>query len=125
MLPQATASDAGTATPGTIYGGAFTGPDSFLETNQTFLTIARNVVLKDAIAQLSSGGAPSNAHAYLISVGNLQNVIAVLYSTQLPPNSQFRHVPPLRFNQGDIVFVRGVQLAGTAAEATQLVLSFA
>ena len=128
MLPQNSVNDPGNATVGTIYGGPFTGPDTVQETNETFLVIDRDVTLKDAIAQLSTGAAPGQAHAYLISVGDLQHVVAVLQSTQLPPNSQYRHVPPLKFSKGETIYVRGVQLSEAstaAAEATVLVLSWA
>ncbi|MEM4067328.1 MAG: hypothetical protein QXV17_10775 [Candidatus Micrarchaeaceae archaeon] len=128
MLPSNTIVDAGSSTAGTIYGGPFTGPDTVLETNLQFLNIDKDVVLQDAIAQLSNGTAPTQAHAYLISVGNLQNVVAILYSTQLPPNSQYRKVPKLLFKAGQTVFFRAVQLSEAstaAAEATQLVLMWA
>ena len=128
MLPQNSFNDAGSASQGTIYGGPFVGPDVVQETGLTFLVMDKDVTLKDAIAQLANGAAPGQSHAYLISVGDLQNVIAVLYSTQLPPNSQYRHVPPLNFKKGETVYVRGVQLSEAstaAAEATVLVLSWA
>lgn len=128
MLPQNTINDDGNATVGTIYGGPFTGPDTFQETNETFLVFDRDVTLKDAISQLSTGAAPGQSHAYLIAVGNVQNVVAVLQSTQLPPNSQFRHVPALKFKKGEVLYIRGVQLSEAstaAAEATVLVLSWA
>lgn len=128
MLPQSTINDAGSVSIGTIYGGPFIGPDVFQETNQAFLVLDRDVTLKDAIAQLSDGSAPSQGHAYLLAVGDVNNVVAVLQSTQLPPNSQYRHVPPLKFKKGETLYVRGVQLSEAstaAAEATVLVLSWA
>ena len=128
MLPQNTFNDAGSATAGTIYGGPFIGPDTCQENGLTFLVIDRDVTLKDAIAQLGNGANPGQSHAYLISVGDVQNVVAVLYSTQLPPNSQYRHVPPVKFKKGETIYIRGVQLSEAstaAAEATVLVLSWA
>lgn len=128
MLPQNTINDAGSASVGTIYGGPFIGPDTFQETNQAFLVFDRDVTLKDAIAQLSDGSAPTQGHAYLLAVGDVNNVVAALQSTQLPPNSQYRHVPPLKFKKGETLYVRGVQLSEAstaAAEATVLVLSWA
>jgi len=127
MLPQLTVSDPGSATAGTPYGGPYTGPDQFLENGQTQFTFPRRVALRDAIAQLSNGSAPTQAHAYLLGVGNVQNVVAILYSTQIPPNSQYRSVPHLLFNAGATLYVRGVQLSEAstaAAEATNLILMF-
>lgn len=128
MLPQNTFNDAGSASVGTIYGGPFVGPDTCQENGLSFLVLDRDVTLKDAIAQLSSGAAPDQSHAYLVSIGDLQNVVAVLYSTQMPPNSQYRHVPPMQFKKGETMYIRGVQLSEAstaAAEATVLVLSWA
>ena len=81
-----------------------------------------------AIAQLSSGAAPGQAHAYLVSVGDLQNVVVVLYSSQLVPGAAFRRVPKVKFKKGETLYVRGVQLSEAttaAAEATQLILNWA
>lgn len=125
MLPNALFADNGSATAGSIFGGPFTGPDTEQSTGLTYFVVSEDVWLSDAISQLSSGAAPSNQHAYLVSKGNVQNVIGYVLSTQTPPNaSTRRNVPRLHFSKGDVVFVRGVQLSGTAAEATQLVLSF-
>ena len=128
MLPQTTISDPGNATVGTVFGGPFTGPDTIIENNETRLTLDRDVELKDAIAQLSSGAATGQAHAYLVSVGDLQNVVVVLYSSQLVPGAAFRKVPKVRFKKGETLYVRGVQLSEAstaAAEATQLILNWA
>lgn len=128
LLPQNLINDAGSSSAGSVYGGPFTGPDSFQETGLTFLIFDRDVTLKDAISQLGGGGAPTQQHAYLLSVGDTQNVVGVLYSTQLPPNSQFRHVVPLSFKKGETLYIRAVQLSEAStpeAEATQLVLSWA
>lgn len=128
MLPQNTFNDAGSSTAGTIYGGPFVGPDTCQENGLSFLTLDKDVTLKDAISQLGDGSNPAQSHAYMISVGDVQNVIAVLYSTQLPPNSQFRHVPQLKFSKGETIYIRSVQLSEAttaAAEATVLVLSWA
>jgi hypothetical protein len=124
MLPQATFSDSGNATAGTVYGGPYTGPDTVMETNLSFLDVTENVKIRDAIAQLVSGAAPAQQHAYLVSVGDVTNVVGVIYSTQIPPNSNLRTPPPLKFAKGERVFVRGCQLSGSSAEATQLVLSW-
>lgn len=123
MLPQATFSDAGTAAVGTVFGGAFSGPDVVQETNLAFLTIDTDCELDDAIAQTAAGANPAQAHAYLVALGNVQNVVAVIFSTQVLPTSVFRNPPHLRFKRGDIVFVRGVQLSG-AQEATTFILLF-
>lgn len=125
MQPQSIFNDAGTATPGTVFGGAFTGPDTDQITNLAFLDLDKAVTLYDAVAQLASGAAPANQHAYLLSVGDVQNVVAVLFSTQIPPNSNLRRPPALKFPQGARLFIRGVQLSGAAAEATQLILLWA
>lgn len=128
MLPQATLNDAGDATGGTPYGGPFTGPDVFQETGQEFLVFDRNVTLGDAVAFLqNSAAAPSQNHAYLLSVGSVQNVVGVLYSNQLNPANNQRVVPKLKFGAGQTLYIRAVQLseAGTAAaEATTLVLKW-
>lgn len=125
MLPQSTINDAGNATTGTPYGGPYTGPDTFQETGLTYQDITRKVTLHDAVAFLQgSSAAPSENHAYLISKGTVQNVIAVLYSNQLNPANNQRVVAKLQFSPGDKIFVRAVQLSGAAAEATTLVLSW-
>jgi len=128
MLPQNSVNDDGNATAGTIYGGPYTGPDVIQETGNPFLILDKDVELKDAIAQMADGTAPTQSHAYLISVNDVSNVVAVLYSTQIPPNSQFRHVPAIRFKKGETLYIRGVQLSEAstaAAEPTTLVLSWA
>lgn len=125
MLPQATFSSAGTATPGTVFGGAFEGPLTVQETNLTFLRVTRNVKLKDAVASTSAGAALAQNHAYLISVDTVQNVIAVLFQTHIQPGSAMRQVPPLMIPAGTDLFVRAVQLSGGAAEASTLVLFWA
>lgn len=122
MLPQASISDPGYATAGTVYGGPYTGPDTFLENGLTFLDITEPVVLKDAIASLADGTAPTNQHAYLIAKNDVSNVIAVIYSTQVPPNSNLRSVPGLKFVKGDKLYIRAVQLSGTAVEVTNFTL---
>jgi len=127
MLPQLTVSDPGSATAGTPYGGPFTGPDQFLENGQTQFTFPRRVALRDAIAQQPNGSAPAQLHAYMLAVGTVQNVVAILYSTQIPPNSLYRTVPHIIFNAGVTLYVRGVQMSEAstaAAEPTQLILEF-
>lgn len=128
MLPQSTINDAGNATVGTPYVGPYTGPDAFLESNLTFLKVTRAITLKDAVAQLqASASAPVQQHAYLISKGTLQNVVAVIYSSQIDPANNQRIVPKLKFNPGDEVYIRAVQMseaATAAAEATTLILSW-
>lgn len=128
MLPQNTFNDNGSATAGTVYGGPFVGPDTCQESNNPFLVLDRDVTLKDAISMLSDGSSPGQSHGYLISVGDTSNVVAVLYSSQIPPATQYRSVPPLKFKKGETLYVRGVQLSEAstaAAEATVLVLSWA
>ncbi len=123
MLPQATFNSTGTAVAGTVFGGAFEGPLTCQEDNLTFIDITRPVALDDAIAGLAAGGAATEGHAYLISVGTLQNVIAILYADQTAPTSVVRKVPPLRIPAGVRVFVRAVQTSTSgAAEATVLKL---
>ena len=128
MLPQATINDAGNATEGTPYQGPYTGPDTFQETGLTYQDITRKVQLKDAVAFLQgSASAPAQNHAYLLSKGTVQNVVAVMYSNQLNPGNNQRVVPKLNFVPGDKIFIRAVQLseaATAAAEATTLVLSW-
>lgn len=128
MLPQASVNDAGNSSPGKPYQGPYTGPDTFQESGQTFLNIERDVTLHDAVAFLeNSADAPAQQHAYLISKGTIQNVVAVLYSNQLNPSNTQRVVPKLSFKKGDTIFVRGVQMSEAstaAAEATTLVLSW-
>lgn len=128
MLPQSTINDAGNATVGTPYGGPFTGPDTFQETGLSYQDITRKVILGDAVAFLQGSSAtPGQNHAYLVSKGTVQNVVAVLYSNQLNPANNQRVVPKLGFVPGDKIFVRAVQLteaATAAAEATTLVLSW-
>lgn len=129
MLPQSTINDPGNATTGTPYGGPFTGPDTFQESGLTFLEITQSVELQDAVAFLqNSSSAPSQNHAYLISKGNVQNVVAVMYSNQLNPANNQRVIPKhITFAAGDRVFVRAVQLteaSTAAAEATTLVINW-
>ena len=124
MQPQSIFNDAGTASVGTVFGGPYAGPDADQITNLTFLDIDRDVTLYDAVAQLATGAAPAQQHAYLISVGDVQNVVGVIFSTQVPPNSNLRRPPSLKFKAGQRVFVRGAQLSG-AIEATQLILLWA
>lgn len=129
MLPMSSINDAGSATSGTPYGGPFTGPDTFQESGLTFLDVTQKVTLADAVAFLQgSASAPSQNHAYLISKGNVQNVVAVLYSNQLNPANTQRVIPKgVTFVAGDRVFVRAVQLteaATAAAEATTLILQW-
>jgi hypothetical protein len=124
MQPISRLSDAGTATVGTETAGPYAGPDTDNVTGLTFIDIDKDTTLNDAIAQLAAGTAPAQQHGYLISVGDVQNVVAVLYSTQMPPNSNLRVVPGVKFKKGERVFIRGVQFSG-AQEATQLLLIWA
>jgi len=130
MLPMSSINDAGSATAGTVYGGAFTGPDTVQESGLTFIDVTQKVTLEDAVAFLQgSASAPAQNHAYLISKGNVQNVVAVLYSNQLNPANTQRMIPKgVSFQAGDRLFIRGVQLTEAttaAAEATTLVLKWA
>jgi len=129
MLPQSTINDPGNATAGTPYGGPFTGPDTFQESGLTFLDVTQKVELSDAVAFLQdSSSAPAQNHAYLISKGNVQNVVAVMYSNQLNPANNQRVIPKgLIFNAGERLFIRAVQLseaATAAAEPTTLVINW-
>lgn len=128
MLPQSTINDAGNSVVGTPYGGPFTGPDPFSESGLTFLDVTRQVVLKDAISVLAgSASPPVQQHAYLISKGTLQNVIAVIYSNQINPSLNQRIVPKLKFAVGDKVYIRAVQMSEAstaAAEPSTLILSW-
>jgi hypothetical protein len=123
MLPQAIFADAGTAAVGTIFGGAYSGPDVDAQTNLAFLDVSEDVWLRDAIAQLASGAAPAQQHVYLVSANDLANVVGHIFSTQVPPNSNLRVVPRFHFARGTRLFIRGVQISG-AQEATQLVLTW-
>lgn len=129
MLPTSSVNDDGNSTSGTVFAGPFTGPDTFQESNLTFLEITQPVTLEDAVAFLQgSSSAPSQNHAYLIAKGNIQNVVAVLYSNQLNPANTQRLIPKgIKFAAGDRIFVRGVQLteaSTAAAEATTLVIKW-
>jgi hypothetical protein len=128
MLPQTTINDDGNSTSGTPYAGPYTGPDTIQENGLTFLDITRPVILHDAIAFLQgSNSAPVQNHAYLISEGNVQNVVAVLYANQLNASNNQRVVPKLSFKPGQKLFIRAVQLteaSTAAAEATTLILSW-
>lgn len=128
LLPHANFSDDGNATVGTIYGGPFTGPDTCQETGLTFLQLDRDVTLQDAIASLDDGTAPAQKHAYLISVGDTQNVVLIIQSVSVPPNSNQRVVTHYKFKKGQTLYVRAVQLSeagAAAAEATNLLLAWA
>ena len=130
MLPMSSINDAGSATVGTVYGGSFTGPDTFAESGLTFLDVTQKVTLEDAVAFLQGAStAPVQNHAYLVSKGNVQNVVAVLYSNQINPANTQRLIPKgVQFVAGDRVFIRAVQLteaSTAAAEATTLVLKWA
>lgn len=124
MQPQSIFTDPGVATVGTIFGGPFAGPLTDQLTGLTFLDVDRNVTLYDAIASLATGAAFAQAHAYLIGVGDVQNVVGVIKSTQVPPNSNLRRPPSLKFSKGQRIFVRSVQLSG-AIEAGELTLLWA
>lgn len=128
MLPQASINDPGSATAGLPYQGPFTGPDTFQESGLSFLDVDRDITLHDAIAFLqNSSSAPAQQHAYLISKGNVSNVVGVLYSNQLNPANNQRVIPKLKFKPGDKIFIRAVQMSEAstaAAEPTTLVLSW-
>jgi len=124
MQPQTVWTDPGVATVGTIFGGPFAGPLTDQTTGLTFLDVDRNVTLYDAVASLATGAAFAQQHAYLVSVGDVQNVVGVILSTQVPPNSNLRRPPSLKFSAGQRVFVRSVQLSG-AIEAGQLLMLWA
>ena len=125
MQPQSTIQSAGQATAGTVQAGPFEGPLTFDESGLAQLTLSRAVTLKDAIAQLTSGATPSQGHAYIICKGDLSRAMATLYSGQLQPGSANRSVPSITFAAGETLLAKAVQLSGTAAEATQLILRWA
>lgn len=130
MLPTIHFSDAGYYASGitpTIYGGPFTGPDIVQETNLAFYDLDRNCTLQDAIATVSGGAAPTYAHAYLLAVGDVNNVVEILQSSEILPSSVYRSVPAIKFTKGERLLVRGVQMtnSGSGVEATQLMLRFA
>lgn len=125
MQPQATAQSDGTAAAGTVAAGPFEGPLTILEPNLAFLKVTRKVTLVDAIAQLPTGGTPAQGHAYLLCRDDLSRVIATLYAGQLQPGSARRSVPKITFEAGTTLLVKAVQLSGSAAEETYLVLRWA
>lgn len=118
MLPEAVASDPGTAAVGTIFGGPFSGPLTFQETNLAFLNITEEVELADVIASLATGAAPAQQHALKFAVDSVQNVVGIQFSTQALPTVPQRVHPPLVFHKGQVLFLVGVQLSG-AIEAIQ------
>jgi hypothetical protein len=124
MQPQSVFTDPGVATVGTIFGGPYAGPLIDQITGLTFLDVDKNVTLYDAVAGLTTGAAFAQAHAYLVSIGDVQNVIAVIKSTQIPPNSNLRRPPSIKIPAGSRVFIRSVQLSG-AQEAGELTLLWA
>lgn len=130
MLPTVHVNDAGTYAAGvtpTIYGGPFSGPDTVAETSLAFYDFDRDVTLQDAIASVSGGGNPTYAHAYRLAVGDVNNVVAVLYANELQGGSVQRSVPAVKFKKGERLYVTGAQLtnSGSGAEATVLMLRFA
>lgn len=125
MQPQATAQSNGQATPGTIIAGPFEGPLVFNESGIADLVLTRAVTLKDAIAQLPTGGTPAQGHGYLLCKDDLSRIIATLYAGQLQPGSANRSVPQVSFPAGSRLLVKAVQLSGSSAEATVLVLRWA
>ncbi len=125
MQPQATIDSVGTATAGSVKAGPFEGPLTFEENGLSEMMLTRAVTLKDAVVQLDTGAAPTQGHAFLICVDELTNTKATLYSGQLSPASAQRLVPKITFQAGRKLIVKAVQISGTAAEATQLILSWA
>ena len=128
MLPQVSVNDDGNATVGTVTGGPFTGPDTFIENSETFYDIDMDVYIEDAIAFLQdSSSAPSQNHAYILSVNGLSSTKWIAYSNQLNPANNNRIVPKIGLKKGDKLYVRAVQLteaATAAAEKTTLMLKF-
>lgn len=128
MLPQVSVNDAGNATVGTVTGGPFTGPDTFIENSETFYDIDVPVVVEDAIAFLqNSASAPAQNHAYILTVNGLSNIRWIAYANQLNPTNNQRIVPRIKLEKGDKLYVRAVQLSEAttaAAEATTLMLKF-
>jgi hypothetical protein len=124
MLPTVHVNDPGSATAGTIFGGAFLGPDTFQETNLAFYDIDRDCTLQDAIAGTAAGAAAAQGHAYLLSIGDVNSVVHVFLAAEIQPTSVQRSVPAIRFKKGDRIFIRGVALTAVL-EATVLMLRFA
>jgi len=123
MLPTVHFNDTGSATAGTIYGGAFLGPDTCQETSLAFFDIDRECELKDAVATLATGLPLAQGHAYLLSVNDVNAVIGVLLGSDCRPDVPNRSVPALKFHKGDRLFVRGVALTAVL-EASVLTLRF-
>src|SRR5579864_3970008 len=88
------------AAAGGVIAGPFTNPEICLETNQAYLIIDEDVWLRDAIGSLATGAAFAQAHFIVLAVGDSQHRVALLYSTQIPPNSNLRTVPRLFFRKG-------------------------
>ena len=124
MLPTVHFNDAGSATAGTIFGGAFLGPDVCQENSLTFYDVDRECTLQDAIASLTTGASPAQGHAYLLSINDVNQVVHVFIASELLPTAVFRSVPAIKFHKGDRIFIRGVALTAVL-EATVLMLRFA
>ena len=128
MLPQVSVNDGGNATVGTVTGGPFTGPDTFVENQETFYDIDMDCYIEDAISFLqNSASAPAQNHAYILTINGLSTTKWIAYSNQLNPANNNRIVPKIGLKKGDKLYVRGVQLTEpttAAAEETTLMLKF-
>lgn len=127
MQPQLTITDTGTNSggTGTIYGGPFVGPLAIQETGgQTFIVLDRGVRLVDAVATLTTGGAPTVEHYLGIAVGQVSNKIAWLQASTLQAGSAQRHAPALNLPAGPMIQFFSVNPSSTT-EAIRWVLYWA
>lgn len=120
MLPTNQFTGVGAAAGNPIQG-PFSNPLVCVETNQAYLIIDEDVWLRDAIASLATGAALAQQHFYIIAVGDAQHRIGIIYSTQVPPNSNLRTVPRVFLKRGTFLYVIEGQLSGVA-EAGVLIL---
>lgn len=124
MQPVATFNSAGTATPGTVRNGGFEGPLVVNETGDVFLRIDVGVEIRDVTIGLDTGEPATQLHAFIFAVSDPNNVRGVIYSSSTRPDTASRSFPVLSFMPGETVYVKAVQLSGTAAEATMLAVTW-
>lgn len=104
------------AAAGGVIAGPFTNPEICIETNQPYLIVDEDVWLRDCIMSLATGAALAQQHFLVMAVGDAQHRLALIYSTQTPPNSNLRTVPRVFLKKGTFLYVFDGQLSG-AAEA--------
>lgn len=129
MLQQYTINDPGSATPGVPLSGPYTTstPLTINELGLQELFVDEDVYLADAICD-NNGAVPTQKHALVIYIDDLTKVAAIIYSTQVPPNSQQRTVPAFAVGAGHRLYFKAVQLSEpstAAAEAVTWTLMFA